>query len=611
MCGILGVSSANQIDKNDFMSALSTIIHRGRNNQDFSYLDKHKTYFGHTRLSIIDTSDSANQPMWDSTGQFLIVFNGEVYNFEEIRLKIQNKKNIVWKSLGDTEVIIEAYALWGKECVAMFRGCFAFSIYDSKTGDIFMVRDRLGVKPLYYFHDKSTFVFASEIRPFEKLKLIKELNKDSFSGFLRYGSFVSEQTPYKDIRMLEPGHSLYYRKINNTLEKKCYWSIDWSDKYDASREEILKKIQNELLESVSLRLNSDVPLGIFLSGGIDSSAMVSLAKEFRSDIDTFSVVYEDDKYSEKIYIDKVVKRFGTNHHEIRLGYKDLLSIFEQYESSLDIPSVDGLNTFLISHYTKKAGITTALSGLGGDELFAGYPMFVEANRVNAFYSLTPYSARRQVGKLITRFSKDGRLNRMGELLQKTRNYAHYLSMKREIFSDNDINDLLGGEVLSARMPSYSFQNVIDPIDQVSAFELSRYMPDTLLRDGDNMSMSAGLEIRFPLIDHKLVEALARTPSKYKIDQNKPKNLLVDALPTPIPDECIYRPKMGFTLPLENWLRKEEIINYMNLIMSGNSNIVNSSIMRKHWNRFLNKEPRASFAKVWALYSLQCFAQRNK
>ena len=611
MCGILGISSTNKIDKNDFMSALSSITHRGRNNQDFLYLDKHKTYFGHTRLSILDTSDSANQPMWDSSGQFLITFNGEVYNFEEIKQKIQSKKTVIWKSSGDTEVIVEAYALWGEECIKMLRGCFAFSIYDSKTGDIFMVRDRLGIKPLYYFHDQSQIIFASEIRPFEKFKLIKGFKKDSFSGYLRYGSFVSEETPYTGIKMLEPGHSLYYRKISNIIEKKCYWSIDWSDKYDASREEILKKIQNELLQSVNLRLISDVPLGIFLSGGIDSSALVSLAKEFRSDIDTFSVVYEDDKYSEKKYIDKVVKRFGTRHHEIRLGYKDLLSIFEEYGSSLDIPSVDGLNTFLISHYTKKAGITVALSGLGGDELFAGYPMFTEANRVNSFYSHTPYFARKQAGKLISKFAKNGRLNRMSELLQKTRSYNHYLAMKREIFSDNDINDLLGTEGSSARIPSDFLQDSIEPIDQVSAFELSRYMSDTLLRDGDNMSMSAGLEIRFPLIDHKLVEILARTPSEYKIDQNKPKNLLVGALPSPIPDECIYRPKMGFTLPLEKWLRKDEIVNYMNPIMSGDSNIVNSSVMRNHWKRFLNNESGTSFAKIWSLYSLQCFDQRNK
>ena len=611
MCGILGVSSINQKDKNVFLSAFSAITHRGRNNQDYVYLDEHKTYFGHTRLSILDTSDSANQPMWDSTGQFLIIFNGEVYNFKEIKEKIQNIKKISWKSSGDTEVVIEAYALWGPKCIEMFRGFFAFSIYDSKTGDIFIVRDRLGIKPLYYFHDESGIVFASEIRPFEKLNIIRGLNKNSFSGYLRYGSFVSKETPYEGIQMLEPGHSLFYRKAANSIEKKCYWSINWSDKYDATREEILKIIQNELLNSVNLRLISDVPLGVFLSGGIDSSAVVSLAKEFRSDIDTFSVVYEDQGYSEKTYIDKVVQRFGTRHHEIRLGYKDLLSIFEEYASSLDIPSVDGLNTFLISHYTKKAGITVALSGLGGDELFAGYPMFSEAKRVNSFYSIAPYPARRQLGKLISKLATNSRLNRVGELLQKTKNYDHYLAMKREIFSDNDINALLGSDFLSTRLPSFCSRDAIEPIDQVSAFELCRYMSDTLLRDGDNMSMSAGLEIRFPLIDHKLVEVLAKTPTEYKIDRNKPKNLLVDALPTPIPDACIYRPKMGFTLPLENWLRKEEIVNYMNPIMNSNSSIVDTEIMKKYWNSFLNRESGNSFAKIWSLYSLQCFEQRAK
>lgn len=611
MCGILGVSSVNQKDKSIFLSAFSAITHRGRNNQDYLYLDRHKTYFGHTRLSILDTSDSANQPMWDSKSQFLIVFNGEIYNFKEIKEKIQNTKTISWKSSGDTEVVIEAYALWGPKCVEMFRGFFAFAIYDSKTGDIFMVRDRLGIKPLYYFHDESEIVFASEIRPFEKLKIINGLNKNSFAGYLRYGSFVSSDTPYEGIQMLEPGHSLYYRKAINSIEKKCYWSINWSDKYDASREEILKMIQNELLNSVNLRLISDVPLGVFLSGGIDSSSVVSLAKEFRSDIDTFSLVYEDQRFSEKTYIDKVVKKFGTRHHEIRIGYKDLLSIFEEYASSLDIPSADGLNTFLISHYTKKAGITVALSGLGGDELFAGYSMFSEAKSVNSFYSMTPYSARQQLGKLIAKFSVNRRLNRVSEILKKTKNFEHYLAIKRQIFSDNDINALLGNNGPSAIVPSY-FKDAIEPIDKVSAFEITRYMTDTLLRDGDNMSMSAGLEIRFPLIDHKLVEVLARTPSEYKIDKNKPKNLLVDALPTPIPDDCIYRPKMGFTLPLDNWLRRDEIINFMNPIMNSNSNIVDAEIMKKYWNQFLNSESSASeFAKIWSLYTLQCFEQRTK
>jgi asparagine synthase (glutamine-hydrolysing) len=341
-----------------------------------------------------------------------------------------------------------------------------------------------------------------------------------------------------------------------------------------------------------------------LSGGIDSSALVSLAKQFRNEIDTFSLVYDEEEYSEKPYIDEVVKRFGTRHHEIRVGYKDMLTVFGDYEQALDIPSHDGLNSFFISRYTKQAGITVALSGLGGDELFAGYPFFSEISRFERLFAFTPVPFRKFVGSTFSALSHRRGLRKLGELLQ-SETLDGFIANRRAVFSGSEIEALLPEIDYNcvADLALIGFDSVTEAIDKVSAYELRRYMLDTLLRDSDVMSLASALELRVPFTDHRLVEILASVPSEMKLNRNRPKNLLIDALPTPLPDEVVFRPKMGFTLPLERWMKEPEIVRAMETKFDKRTADLDHASANSVFDSFIKDNGSTTFSRVWTLYSM--------
>ncbi len=614
MCGIVGIScSGRNLNMENLISPMiRKIAQRGPDSQGFFVSDDGNSSLGHTRLSIIDTSNAANQPMNDSTGRYVIVFNGEIYNFKEVKRKVENEKKIPWQTTGDTEVLLEAFVLWGEAAFEHIGGDFAFALYDKKEKKLILGRDRIGVKPLYYYFKDGVLAFGSETKALLALDNIdKSMDSDSLGNYFFYGSFLSPGTPFNHIKMLEPAHYLVFQ--NGKLDKKCFWNVDWSDKYQLSRGEVVKNIQEKFYKSVESRLVSDVPLGLFLSGGIDSGSILSAAKEAKSDIDSFSIVYDEAEYSEKYYIDLLVKKFAPKHHEIRLGYNDFLSIFSDFEKSVDLPSADGLNTFFISRYTKKAGITVALSGLGGDELFAGYGSFYEVDKWNKFIKYTPHAARAAAGSLLKYGHKEYRLKKLGEILMKTHTLGDFIAMRRMLFNQQEKKNLLG------RIPNLflgkdslpGFSNISSPIDQNMAFEIRRYMHDTLLRDSDVMSLANALELRVPFLDKELIEVMARVPSEMRINLQKPKNLLVDALKNPLPDEVIYRKKMGFVLPLEVWFRKKEIVSEVDKIFSYNSQYINQNEAGKCWTMFKSESKEIPFGKIFALFSFLLWEKQLK
>ena len=349
------------------------IAHRGPNAEGH-YVDE-SVALGHRRLSIIDLSPEANQPFFDSTGRYAMVFNGEVYNFMDIRHQLADYP---FRTNCDTEVVLAAYIRWGEACLSRFYGMFAFAVWDKQEQRLFVVRDRLGIKPLYFYQDEKKFLFASEIRPLLASGLVaKKLDQEGLYDYFNYQTVHAPRTIVEGVFQLNPGE--YAILKNGTFTKKTYWKLapDQPDIVEGSYGEVKKQVRRLMLESVERRLVSDVPLGAFLSGGIDSTAVVALMAEVADQaVDTFSVVFEEPQFDESEYSELVARRFNTRHHPMLLKPQDFLNALPNALMAMDSPSGDAINTYVVSKVTKEAGVTVALSGLGGDELFAGYPLFL-------------------------------------------------------------------------------------------------------------------------------------------------------------------------------------------------------------------------------------------
>ena len=374
MCGIAGIIDFS--DKNNHSKhvhvMVDKLIHRGPNNNNVRQ-DGLIASLGHTRLSIIDLDESSNQPMISEDSRYILVYNGEIYNFKDIKKKLHPYQ---FKTNSDTEVVLAAYLKWGKDCVKEFNGMFAFAIWDKSKKELFCSRDRLGIKPFYYYYQGNTFIFSSEVRPLISCPLVKtRLDKNRLHEYLTYQTVSSPNTILENIFCISPGYNLQVSEKNFQLEE--YWSIGNSiTTNEDTYHQATKKIKNLFMESVEMQMISDVKLGAFLSGGIDSSAIVAAMSEISPDkVSTVSVNFDEIDYSEEKFSDLVAKKYNTDHHRIQLKAKDLLDFLPEALSAIDHPSGDGINTFIVSKVTKSRGINVALSGLGGDELFAGYNTF--------------------------------------------------------------------------------------------------------------------------------------------------------------------------------------------------------------------------------------------
>jgi asparagine synthase (glutamine-hydrolysing) len=373
MCGIAGfVRAQGPLPSADLIERMkSAMVHRGP--------DAHGTFvnenvaLGHQRLKIIDLSSAADQPFRSEDGRYIMVFNGEIYNYRQIKEELGVTR---YRSESDTEVLLLAFMKWGRSCLERLNGMFSFAIWDEQEQELFVARDRLGIKPLYYYHGDEGFVFASEMRALLASGIVpRRIDDGALAEYLAFHTVHAPRTIVRNVQMLEPGHFLTLRK--GELMDTCYWDLATNRlQIDDSYDNVKAQIRRRLLASVERRLIADVPIGAFLSGGIDSSALVALISEVReTPIHTFSVVFDEEEFSEKQYADRVAGRFNTKHHTLPLKAGDLLDNLPRILLETDHPSVDGPNTHVISEATKKAGITVAISGLGGDELFAGYPVF--------------------------------------------------------------------------------------------------------------------------------------------------------------------------------------------------------------------------------------------
>ena len=624
MCRIVGI--VNFADK--LSSELEPVIlemrdslsHGGPDDAGLFISQDRKVALGHRRLSIIDLSPQAHQPMSNKEQNIWITYNGEIYNFRELRNDLI-KSGYDFKSKSDTEILIYGYQEWGIEkLLSRLRGMFAFAIYDSRSGfKLILARDRFGIKPLYYFYDHEKFIFASEIKAFLKSKLIPdEKNLEAMIRFLQLGSVPTPLTTIKNVFSLDAGHYIEVDKSN--LKLKEYWNISHyinslQNKL-ISQKDAINATSELLLEAAKLHLISDVPLGVFLSGGIDSSSLVALSSKLLDrPLNTLSIVFNEERYSEAKYAQLVANRYKTNHHEVLITNNDFIGELPQIFSAMDEPTIDGVNTYFISKAAKEAGLTVVLSGIGGDEVFLGYEHFKKIKYLNApinlFRQLPIWMRKNLLNFSISSGDIFGgkSLERLSYLEEPGIENCYLLF--RGLFSPGQIQDLLGiteteFKRLGVLFPLQNSSNSLSSVDSLDLLEFKHYLQNQILKDTDFMSMSHGIEIRVPFLDHKLVEYVIGLPSNMKLQNGMNKSLLLNAIRNDLPKEVWARPKMGFTFPFERWI----IANFDELQSKClDVKQLNTKAVKRIWNDF--KGGKVHWSRVWALVVLDQFMSQRK
>ena len=617
MCGIAGITFFSRLyDWDDLEKRIYRMVdrlrHRGPDDMGIQKVsNKPQTIFGHTRLSIIDLSSAGHQPMSDNTSGNWITFNGEIYNFRELRAELENEGEI-FNSHTDTEVILKAYNHWGINCIEKLEGMFAFALWDESNHMLLLVRDRIGIKPLYIYRDQEKLLFASEVRALLHSDLInKTLEPKGLCSYLSYGSVQEPYTLVKNVFSLRPAQFMTVK--NGIVRTQCYWKPNLSEQ--CCDKDIKERVAELVTDAVKKRMIADVPLGAFLSGGIDSTAVVATMRRIsNTPAKTFSMVFNNGIKDERKYSRLAAERLGTEHQELELSGNEVRSNLRKALNDFDQPSVDGLNTWYISKITKQANLTVALSGLGGDELFIGYSGFSKAlsmQRWGQKLQLMP----RSMGVFLEKHAKSERTRKMGEAISFPQN-MYFLS--RQLYSERQQNNMLNPEISNMAgkwLPQWYCQLIdetakLDEINRVSWLELNTYMLSTLLRDTDQMSLAHALEVRVPLIDHKLVELLFTIPGKQKLDSSIPKPLLVASTGNRIPKECIFRPKQGFTLPFDQWFAdelKNDIESFF-LSPSSNSEFFSHKGLSDIWTAY--KRKTVSWSRIWAIFVVYSWLRTN-
>ncbi len=615
MCGIVGtINLFNDFQKNReaVKSALDSMIHRGPDSFGIRMLNSNPLIvFGHVRLSIIDLSPESNQPMVDEDNGNVIIFNGEIYNFISLKEELM-LTGIRFRTNSDTEVILKAYSKWGVNICNRLRGIFAFAIWDNLNRQLFLARDPIGVKPLYYFKSKDKFLFSSEVRALLQYDLVPhKLDVAGLNSFLAYGSVQEPLTLVKGVRSLPPGYYAFYDN-NNCFEMKRYWHpYSGRTKYKPPEADFMV---NELLkESVKLQLVSDVPLGIFLSGGIDSSSIVSLVRQVKEGpVKTFSIIFDDPLFDESKYARMVAKENGTDHAELLLTSQIVKDNLSRALDNYDQPSLDGLNTWFISKLVKEAGVTVALSGVGGDELFIGYDRFRKAmimQKLQPVLSAFPSFS----GNKVLNYINSEKSRRFSDLIGF--NHPGYF-LTRKLLSSFQSTGLIGslyqndqewfeecfGEIIS------DSNNFTDKLTCISWFELRTYMLSTLLRDTDQMSMAHSLEVRVPLVDQLLVQMMLSLSDDVKKSSSVPKPLLVKAAGKGLPSECIYRKKQGFTFPFDKYFAEALGSEILDFFQSDNHIVFEKDNLYSLWSDY--KRGSVSWSRIWTVFILERWLSLN-
>lgn len=551
MCGIAGILST-QADTNlaaPVAAMQEALSHRGPNDRGDFFCSTRQAAFAHTRLAIIDLSKAARQPMGTPDGRYTITFNGEIYNYRKLRSRLEAEGD-KFQSNSDTEVILKMYARKGSQCVHFLRGMFAFVIWDSHKKIAFAARDPLGIKPLYYLKSADNFAFSSELRSLIACGLsTQKLSSRGLAGYLMRGTVQEPDTLIEDIRMLPAGSQLTWRKGKAKVQR--YWRLKYKTQR-VDQKTAIEMTRLALEDSVRAHLVSDVPVGIFLSGGIDSTALLAMAKKAtRKPINTYSIAFGNPEWNEGDIAAKTAKHFGTNHTEFLLSPTEAQPLFYEFLNAVDQPTIDGFNTYCIAQLASKAGEKVVLSGLGADELFAGYksfeliPEILEKSQKLSFLS----SVLRATSKITTLALPAKQRRMLDALCEPSSVFTAHRSL-RGIFSTEEAAALaksISNEPVSWPKSREPYAQELS--DKIAELEMTTYMRNQLLRDSDVASMAFGLELRVPFVDKVLIDRINTIPAELRLRQGK--KLLIEAVPE-IPNWVLERPKQGFRFPFDEW-----------------------------------------------------------
>ncbi len=569
---------------------------------------------GHNRLAIIDLDEKAGQPMHSSDGRYVMVYNGEIYNYQNLKKEL---KGVEWKTSSDSEVLLEAYIRWGGSYLHKLNGMFAFAIWDKQDKRLFVARDRLGKKPFYYAINKGRFLFSSELRTLLKTDVLpSKINLQSVHDFLRFQWVQSPDTIIEGISSLPPGYYGIWQ--NGRFTTHSWWDIHRFEAVEGISESNLsgsvqKEIKRLFYTAVEQRLVSDVPIGAFLSGGIDSGLIVAtMANLSKEKVNTFTLGFKEKQYDESGFAEIIAKKYDTNHQTLVCSVESIKNEIPEILDTFDTPSADGINSFVISRLVKKTGITVALSGLGGDELFCGYPVFRQLpalQRYTAFWRL-PHSVRNLISKNIP--NSGARWEKIARLINSRDGSKESLyPFFREINGKRKASSYLIPEFQNSKFEEYlSAERKSSILSWLSVSEITGYTQNVLLKDTDMCCMANSLEVRVPFFDYRLVEYVIGLADNIK-QPLSPKKLLIDAMKDELPFNNINRPKMGFAFPWDVWIRNDLKLFVADILSkSSNYEFLHNKEIEITWQRYLSGDNSVKWYQIWNLVCLIHWLDKN-
>ncbi|MCH2173819.1 asparagine synthase (glutamine-hydrolyzing) [Myxococcota bacterium] len=563
----MGYREAGRTEDREILGLRDAMEHRGPDDAGLWISDDSRTGLGHRRLSIIDLSESGQQPMTDASGRWRLVFNGEIYNFHDLRRELE-EAGYEFHSTSDTEVVLHGFRAWGVGVLDRLRGMFAFALHDSEKRETLLARDPLGIKPLYVLDDGKRLLFASEVQALRSVCDAGDLDPEALASYLLWGSIAPPRTLYTRIRALPAGSWL--RVSDDRVEgPTAYFALEdcFGRSEDMDEEESAEALRNALIDSTRHHLVSDVPVGAFLSGGVDSSALVGLMTAGgTASVRTVTLALDDASLDESALARQAAQQYGTDHREIPIRIDEIRERMPQAVRALDQPSVDGVNTYFVSEAAVRAGLKVAVSGVGGDELFGGYGTFSSIPRINRIHRwLCPVPPFQPLldgaSALIDTLPRSSRASRLSLMLRYGGSPTGAYTAARAIQTPSEVRTLLSPQLADAveaadparELTARLAANAVPEPERVSALEFRQYLQTQLLRDTDAVSMRHSLEVRTPLVDRDLLLAVARVPAHHRL-AGPAKRRLREAPSPPVPETLWNRQKQGFTLPFDAWFR---------------------------------------------------------
>ena len=627
MCGIAGLISLHDSDEQRravVARMCAAMLHRGPD--DHGDISRGPATLGMRRLAIIDPA-GGHQPMTSACGRYHLIFNGCIYNHRELRAELA-AGGYPFLSQCDTEVLLAAFARWGGDCLPRLRGMFAFAVWDEPARELFLARDAFGIKPLYYHHDSAQgrLVFASELNALLAGGMVeRRIDARAVAEYLAYLAVPAPRTIYENVFSLLPGECA--RLTGGRLEVKPWWRFPAAGAAAGTcrtMEEFRRELGARLADTVQAHRLADVPVGAFLSGGLDSSAIVALmTRAGASRLKTFSIVFEESAFSEGAYARRAADALGTEHHETVLTGRQVAADLNRLLSAFDQPTGDGINTYYVSQAAHAGGVKVALSGLGGDELFGGYPAFRDLPRIARLlpaWWMLPAAAREAITRRLARGG--ARRRKLADFLARAHDLHDLCSLQRRVFSSALGQSLLHPDARAQLGGAFFHHSGLDRLrgelagadsfQTISAWELRTYMADVLLRDSDVMSMAHSLELRVPFIDGPFIEWLWAQPARFKAGGGQTKSALADALRGLLPETILRREKQGFTLPFPVWMRRELrpfLEDTFAAASIARTSLLDAAPVQAFWRGFLAGKDDREWSRVWSLAVLIAFINR--